>query len=379
MAKIVVLGAGISGNTAAMYSKALAQKNDEVTVISPNSKWNWIPSNIWVGVGIMKGEQVTFELAPIYKKRGIVFHQARAVSIHPEGNGNSSHPFVTIEYTSSANKGQVENIHYDYLINATGPKLNFDATEGLGPEKNSHSVCTYGHAEEASRHLTESIERMKKGVKQNLLIGTGHGMCTCQGAAFEYIFNVEYMLRKHKVRDKANLTWISNEYELGDFGMGGMHIKRGGYVTHSKVFTESLYAERGINWIKRAHVKSVDKDKIHFETLEGESKEFENDFAMLLPPFCGVPIQAFDKNNKDITSSLFAANGMMKVDADYTQKPYEEWRASDWPSNYQCPFYSNIFAVGIAFAPPIQYPNPCFHRMELRSILPHPEPVCLRE
>jgi sulfide:quinone oxidoreductase len=41
------------------------------------------------------------------------------------------------------------------------------------------------------------------------------------------------------VRDKADLTWISNEYELGDFGIGGMHIKRGGYITHSKIFTES--------------------------------------------------------------------------------------------------------------------------------------------
>ncbi|MCC5813380.1 MAG: FAD-dependent oxidoreductase [Leptospira sp.] len=360
MAKIVVLGAGISGNTAAMYSKALAHKNDEVIVISPNSKWNWIPSNIWVGVGLMTGKQVTFELAPICKKKGITFHQAKAISLNPEGSAEDSQPFVTIEYTSSAKKGEVEKIHYDYLINATGPKLNFDATEGLGPEKNSHSVCTYGHAEDASRYLTESIERMKKGEKQNILIGTGHGMCTCQGAAFEYIFNVEYMLRKHKVRDKANLTWISNEYELGDFGMGGMHIKRGGYVTHSKVFTESLYAERGINWIKRAHVKSVDKDKTNFETLEGEAKTFDHDFAMLLPPFTGVPIKAFDKSNKDITNVLFAANGMMKVDADYTQKPYEEWKASDWPSNYQSPFYSNVFAVGIAFAPPHPISKPMF-------------------
>jgi sulfide:quinone oxidoreductase len=42
----------------------------------------------------------------------------------------------------------------------------------------------------------------------------------------------------------------------------------------------------------------------------------------------------------------------MKVDADYTPKPYAEWKASDWPSTYRSPEYPNIFAAGIAFAPP---------------------------
>jgi len=43
---------------------------------------------------------------------------------------------------------------------------------------------------------------------------------------------------------------------------------------------------------------------------------------------------------------------MMKVDADYTPKPYEEWKAEDWPSTYQNVKYDNIYAAGIAFAPP---------------------------
>ena len=34
----------------------------------------------------------------------------------------------------------------------------------------------------------------------------------------------------------------------------------------------------------------------------------------------------------------------MKVDADYTAKPFEEWRAEDWPQTYQTPAYANVFA-----------------------------------
>ena len=177
-------------------------------------------------------------------------------------------------------------------------------------------------------------------------------MCTCQGAGFEYLFNVEYELRKRGVRDKAKVVWISNEQELGDFGVGGLHVKRGGYITHSRIFTESLYTERGVDWITRAHVREIDKNKIQYETLDGQVAEQEFDFSMLLPPFSGVGMKAFDKKGEDITSKLFMPNGFMKVDADYTQKPYEEWKPEDWPSNYQNPDYPNIFAVGIAFAPP---------------------------
>jgi sulfide:quinone oxidoreductase len=49
---------------------------------------------------------------------------------------------------------------------------------------------------------------------------------------------------------------------------------------------------------------------------------------------------------------VFAPNGFMKVDADYNPKPYEEWDSEDWPSIYQNPTYSNLYAAGITFAPP---------------------------
>ncbi|MDX2033986.1 MAG: FAD-dependent oxidoreductase [Blastocatellia bacterium] len=352
MSRLLILGAGIAGQTAALHARTRLGHSHEVVVVTPNSQWNWIPSNIWVGTGYMKPEQVTFPLAPVYRKLGIVFHQARAISIHPEGDAATRDPFVTIEYTSPERRGESERISYDYLINSTGPKLNFEATPGLGPEKNSLSVCTYSHADQTARALKACIDRMKQGEKQTLLIGTGHGNCTCQGAAFEYLFNVEFELRRQKVRDKARLVWLSNELELGDFGIGGMFLKRGGYVTHSRVFTESLYTERGIEWITQAHVAEVAPGESAYETLDGEERSIKHDFAMLLPPFSGVGLKAYDKKNAEITSTLFAPNGFMLVDGDYAKKPYEEWKPADWPETYQNPKYGNLFAVGIAFAPP---------------------------
>jgi sulfide:quinone oxidoreductase len=359
MAQIVILGAGIAGHTAARHLNKMLGKQHQIIVVSPNEKWNWIPSNIWVGVGQMKEEEVTFKLTDVYKKTNVQFCQARALAIHPEGNADNAQPFVTVEHTDAGKLGQSENINYDYLINATGPKLNFAATEGLGPDHgHTVSVCTVGHALEANKKLQQTIEKMRAGQRCTIVIGTGHGMCTCQGAAFEYIYNVDHTLREEGVREMARIIWLSNEYELGDFGMGGVHIERGGYITNGKTFAESLMVERSIEWITRAHVKKVEAGKIHYEIMDGSFHEIDFDFSMLIPPFAGVGLKAFDRAGTDISAQLFAPNGFMKVDADYTPRPYLEWSAGDWPKTYQTPSYRNIFAVGIAFAPPHMISKP---------------------
>jgi sulfide:quinone oxidoreductase len=358
MAKVLILGAGISGHTASLYLKKLLGKSHEVISISPNSNYQWVPSNIWVGVGLMKPDDVKFKLAPVYKKQGIIFKQASATEIYPEGNSTSNKAFVKIKYTDETRKGEEELVEYDFLVNATGPQLNFADTPGLGPDFYTNSVCTYDHAAHSWENLKKSLEKMKKGEHQTFLIGTGHPMATCQGAAFEYALNIAFEVDKRKLNHLADIVWISNEYELGDFGMGGAYVKRGGYVTPTKIFTESILSEYGIRWIKRAGVSKVEEGKAHYELLDGTYQEQKFDFAMLIPGFAGAKLKAFNKLGEDISTTIFAPNGMMKVDADYTPKPYSEWKASDWPSIYQSPFYDNLYASGIAFAPPHSMSKP---------------------
>jgi sulfide:quinone oxidoreductase len=358
MAKVVVLGAGISGHTAAAHIRRKLGRKHDVVVVSPSSYYQWIPSNIWVGVGKMTIDQVRFDLSPLYKRWGITFEQAKATQIHPEGGDFSQKSFVSIEYTSPARKGETANIEYDFLINATGPKLNFEATEGLGPDKFTYSVCSCDHAIKTWEALKGCFDQMKGGKKLKFLIGTGHPTATCQGAAFEYALNVAHEIRQMNLMDQAELIWISNEYEIGDFGMGGAFVKRGGYVTSTKVFSESVLAEYGIRWIKRAGVTKVEKGLVHYESLDGEKHTQEFDFAMLIPAFAGSGMKAFNKNGEDISGSIFVPSGFMKVDADYSGKPFEEWSIEDWPSVYQNPLYRNIFATGIAFAPPHQISKP---------------------
>jgi sulfide:quinone oxidoreductase len=105
MSRVVVPGAGLSRRTAASFAKRWLGPNDTVTVISPNSSYNWIPSNIWVGVGLMRPSQVTFPLAPVYQRHGIEFVRAAAREIHPEGDAADPTPYVTVKPTGKSGEG----------------------------------------------------------------------------------------------------------------------------------------------------------------------------------------------------------------------------------------------------------------------------------
>lgn len=371
MARVVILGAGIAGHTAALHLRRWLDREHEVVVVSPSADWNWIPSNIWVGVGTMASAKVLIPLVPIYRRKGITFYQGLATAIRPEGNRIDPSPSVDFTYTEPGRAGEVGHLSYDYLINATGPKLNFAATPGLGPDGHSYSVCTASHAVEAAAALDQVIATMRSGQRQRLVIGVGHGTCTCEGAAFEYTFNVEDRLRQEGVRDFADIVYITNEYDLGDFGVDGMSFVDKGFVQSSRMWTESLFRERGVRAITQAAVHEVMPGKLRYEQLDGVDRELEFDFAMLLPPFKGADLAAYDRDGNDITAELFAPSGFLKVDADYSGKPYEEWAAGDWPHTYESPRCANIFAPGIAFAPPHPISRP---RKSARGTVITPSP-----
>ncbi len=54
-------------------------------------------------------------------------------------------------------------------------------------------------------------------------------------------------------------------------------MKVGGYVVSSKLFAESLFAERDIPWLIGAHVNKVEEGKAHYELLDGSTGTEEFD------------------------------------------------------------------------------------------------------
>ncbi len=345
MAKIAMIGAGFAGQTAALYLGDALGKDHEITMINMSDRFLFVPSLVWVGVGAMDPEKTRFPLKPVYDKLHINFVHGKASEIHPDEN------YVVAEKKDGSGTVRVD---YDYLLIATGPKLNFEATPGLGPEKgNTYSICTMEHAIQSRDKFLEMVERMKKGEKVKIVVGTGHPGATCQGAAFEYITNIHKELEKMGIRDKADLLWLSNERALGDFGVRGISVKRKGKIITSEEFIGAVFKEYGIRWEVQKGVKEVNDKKIYWEDYDGNFGETDYDFAMLIPQFTGMPMKYIGKDGEDVSGKLVNKAGFVLVDAIYGL-PYDKLAQNPdaWPSVYQNPNYPNIFAAGIAFAPP---------------------------
>ncbi len=358
MAKVVIIGAGFAGHTAAMYIGDAIGAGHDVTMINMSDRFLYVPSLIWVGIGKMGADTTRFPLKPVYDRMNVNFVHGKATEVHPDPEDQ----YVIAEKRDGS--GERVRVDYDYLIIATGPRLVFEATPGLGPHiGHTYSVCTAAHAVESRDGYMEAVARMQKGEKQKLVIGTGHGAATCQGAAFEYVSNIAKDLHRHGVRDKAEVVFLTNERKVGDFGVRGVHAKMRGKIISSEDFIKAAFKEYGITAQAGRAVTGVDKGVAYWEDVDGNKGETPFDFAMLIPKFAGMPLDYIGKNGEDVSKKVVNAGNFVLVDAKYG-RPYEV-TAKDpdsWPAVYQNPNYNNIFAAGIAFAPPgpisVPYTNP---------------------
>ncbi len=343
--KIVIIGAGFAGHTAALYLGNALGKHHDITVINRQKNFVYIPSLVWAGIDRMNLNRLQFPLKPVYDRFNVKFFNGRATDI-----------FVDNQYVTAIDEttNKKQKFEYNYLINATGPYLNFEATQGLGPHGGlTQSICSPPHTEQAKNQYLATIERMLKGEKQKFVIGTGHGTATCQGAAFEYITNIHKDLIRRKLRDKAEIFWLSNEASAGDFGIDGVMVSHKKRLRTSKEFIELIFNEYDIKYQVQTAVKKVDGNTIHWENYKAETGATKFDFAMLIPAFKANKLTYWDEYNNDISEKLTNPGGFLLVDGVYG-KSYDELRKNPqyWPATYQSPVYSNIYAAGIAFAPP---------------------------
>jgi len=308
MAHIVILGAGIGGMTCAYEMREQARPEDKVTVISESPLFQFTPSNPWVAVNWRTKEDITIPIAPYFERKGINLIATAAKRVHPEKN--------QVELTD----GQIVN--YDFLIIATGPKLAFDEVEGMGPGKNTYSICQVDHAVEAGKAWDQFIRDPGP-----IVVGAAQ-MASCYGPAYEFAFIMDTDLRKRKIRDKVPMTFVTAEPYIGHLGLGG--------VGDSKGLMESAMRDRHIKWICNAKVTKVEPGKMFVTELDdmgNVKKEHELPFkhSMMLPAFKGV-------------DAVFGIEGLTNPRGFILIDPFQ-----------RNPKYNNIYAIGVCVAiPPVE-------------------------
>jgi sulfide:quinone oxidoreductase len=266
MKKIIVMGAGIAGMSAAYELRDKLPAGTEITVFGDGPKFSFTPSNPWLAVGWRNPEQITLDAGAHLAKKNIRFVPRRISRIEPE--------------TKSVSTEQGDVHVYDYLVICTGPRLAFEEVPGTGPHHGyTQSVCTTPHAADAWMNYQKFLENPGP-----VVVGAVQG-ASCFGPAYEFIMILDADLRKRRLRDKVPMTFVSSEPYIGHMGLGG--------VGDSKGLMESEMRQRHIKWLVNAKVSSVEQGMMHVsecgdDGTEKKAHALPFGYAMLLPAFKGV-------------------------------------------------------------------------------------------
>lgn len=297
--KVLVLGGSFGGLTAALEVKRRLGAKVEVTVISKDDNFVFLPSLPWLVTGQRQAAALTIPISAILTARHIHFVHGTAMAIDP-----------TAQRVTTASSGH----DYDYLVIATGPHLACEEIPGLGPDQgHTHCIFTLGHARksrEAWQKLLASPGPLVLGSTQK---------ASCFGPYYELAFELDHQLRKRRMRHKVPITYLTSEPYLGHMGIDGLGT--------SRRFMEDEFARRDIKAVVNQGVQAVEPDKI--QLTDQNSLPFQ--LALLAPPFKGV----------DGVAALGNDRGFIPVDEYYRHRQH-----------------ANIYAVGVAVAMAPRQPTP---------------------
>lgn len=255
---ILVLGGNFGGMTSAFELRRKLGAKARVVVLSRQKEFVYIPSLIWVPFGRRTLADITFSAEDTFAKGGIEFVHDEAIRIDPEAN--------TVRCASG------REVSYDFLIVATGAELVWDSLPGMGPSRFTRSIFTPRDAEATYGGFQEFLKAPGPAV-----IGAVPG-ASCMGAGYEYLFNFDRYVRKHGVRKRVPITWVTPEPMLGHFGIGG--------IMGGELMLKAFLKWQGIDYRANAAITEVTEDAVILATGE----RLPAAWKMLVPPFRGARV-----------------------------------------------------------------------------------------
>ncbi|MBO3459619.1 NAD(P)/FAD-dependent oxidoreductase [Aetokthonos hydrillicola Thurmond2011] len=255
MAHVVVIGAGLGGLPTAYELRRFLPSQHQVTLISNQPKFTFVPSLPWVGLGLRSLADIQLELDKIVPQHGIDLIHDSVTAINPKSRQISL---------------KDKTVNYDYVVIATGPELALDVLPGLGPEGGyTQSVCNPHHALLACDAWEKLLEEPGP-----IVVGAAPG-ASCFGPAYEFALLAHHVLRQKGLRQHVPITFVTSEPYAGHLGIGGM--------ANSRWLIRKFLAQREIELMENTAISHIEPEIMHL--ADGRTLPFK--YAMILPPFRG--------------------------------------------------------------------------------------------
>ena len=296
--RVVILGGGVAGLTAAYELRRRLGDRAEITVVAPSAQFSLGPALLWVPFG-RKLSTIGFSIAPALARCHMRFVRASADRVDPEQR-------IVL--------ADGKKIPYDYLLVATGPRADGTAIPGVSGQFNaSTSIWSEAPAVEAGRALEHMLDHPGP-----VVIGAAQGAAYLS-AAYEFALSLDAALRRRGTRAQATLTFITPEPYLGHLDVGAPAARRA---------LERLFQRRGITALTGVEIARVDRDGVQLR----DGRTLPATYTMIIPPFTGaVGIWK--------SPGLTDEQGFVPVDA-----------------RYRHPCYPEIYAAGVAARPAVRSP-----------------------
>jgi sulfide:quinone oxidoreductase len=303
--KVVVVGGSFGGLNAAYELRRKLPPEGEITVISRDAEFTFIPSLPWVIMGWRDPARLQVPLEPVLQRRGIRFVHGEVQELDPGKceirTAGRTHP-------------------YDALVIASGAELDYAAVPGLGPAAGrTHSTFTCSEAAAAR----DALARALAADRGRIVIGAAAG-ASCIGPAYEIAMMIDTVLKRAHKRHRFSLTFLTPEPFLGHFGVGG--------IGASPRMVQEEFAGRHIDSVVNARIADAGPDSLTL--ADGSRHAF--DFSLVIPAFLG-------SNFVRAVDGLANPKGFITVTA-----------------HLASPKFANVYAAGVAvaIAPPGPTPVP---------------------
>ena len=186
-AKVVVIGGGYGGATAAKYIRLLSKQRIEVTLVEPEQNFISCPlSNLVIG-----GSRSLTDLSRPYntltKQHGITHARDMAVAVDP------------IARTVKLAGGSV--LSYDKLVMSPGIDLNYGSIEGLPEAQRQGKILQAWKAGPETTALRQQLEAMPDGGVYALTIP--EAPFRCPPGPYERACQVAFYFQRHKPKSKV--------------------------------------------------------------------------------------------------------------------------------------------------------------------------------
>lgn len=187
-ARVVVIGGGFGGATAAKYLRMWSQGAVDVTMVERNKQFVSCPMSNTVLSGLRNIGDLTKEYQGLKNKHGVNVINDEVVGIDSQ------------KQTVTLSKGQ---LHYDRLVVAPGVDFIWDEIEGLNAQVSESDIPHAWKAGNQTITLRKQLESMQDGGV--FAISVPKMPYRCPPGPYERACQVAHYLKQHKPRSKVIL------------------------------------------------------------------------------------------------------------------------------------------------------------------------------